>query len=219
MCQFALLVFPAWHHRVGVCGLPRSYTRTPFHSWTRNFLFCGCPAASTILLLAGVAFPPHLSQAHKADAVQIFSRLLHCYYFSAAVHGRCAVAECQLPFSMNSHTSYEQWELVVWSGCQQKQDLHRFRSRMCVLFVAGWINSCECADIQMIWGWPWPPGLINIGKPNNFLSLIWNYLGLRTLPIRAFSQVVKMEFLSMVPLPGASSRLPSSHHSQAAKGK
>lgn len=113
VCQFALLVFPAWHHRVGVCGLPRSYTRTPSHSCTRNFLFCGCPAVSTILLLAGVAFPPHLSQTHKADAVQIFLRLLHCYYFSAAVHGRCAVAECQLPFSMNSHTSYEQWELVV----------------------------------------------------------------------------------------------------------
>lgn len=49
--QFAVLVFPAWHHRVGVCGLPRPYTRTPSHSCTRYFLFCGCPGVSTILLL------------------------------------------------------------------------------------------------------------------------------------------------------------------------
>lgn len=65
------------------------------------------------------------------------------------------------------------------------------RSRVCVLFVPGWINSCACNEKKMIWGWPWPPGLINIGKPNNFLSLIWNGLGLRTLPIRAFSHVVE----------------------------
>lgn len=63
-------------------------------------------------MLIGVAFPPHLSQAHKVYAVKIFLRLLHCYHFTAAVHGRHAVAECQLlgeePFFMDNDTGYEQ---------------------------------------------------------------------------------------------------------------
>lgn len=153
--QFAVLVFPAWHHRVGVCELLRPYTRTASHSCTRYFLYCGCPDVSTILLLVGVAFSPHLSQIHKAYAVKIFLRLLHCYYFTAAVHGRRAVAECQLlgeePFFINNDTSYEQQELVVQSGCQQKQaTCIGCRNRVYVLFVAGWIDSCACTEIQMI---------------------------------------------------------------------